>query len=274
MSRILVPIDFTSASINSAEYAVQLAATLPGSSVVLFSVFVPGGIGDDGTPIADETNNRKSQIHGWLENLQVKLFDKAPVPTEIAMVQGEFEPEMLKLLAAESFDLIVMGVAVASGIEEELLGSSAVDLSTKSNIPLLVVGANMQFQPVHKIAVAVDLSGSAEHMPAVQLKNYLGKVKGELHFIYVTDASDGDLTDAQVQEKQLLLQQFENFNPHFEHLHLHSFTESVNQYLLQTNINQLVVIPRKHNLWHRLVGINHTKLAVFHSKVPVLAIHE
>jgi nucleotide-binding universal stress UspA family protein len=274
MSRILVPVDFTNASINSAEYAIQWAATMHGASVLLFSVYVPGGIGDDGTPITDEADNRKNQIHGWLENLQVKLFEKASVPTDIAMAKGEFEPELLKLLAAETFDLVVMGVAAASDIEEKLLGTSAVDLSSKINVPLLVVGANMQFETVSKIAVGIDLSSSVEQIPMAQLKGYLAKVKSELHFIYATDESNGDLSEAQQQEQHRLLQMFEEFNPQFAHVHLHSFTESINQYVLQTHINQLVVMPRKHSLWHKLVGVNHTKLAVFHSKVPVLAIHE
>ena len=50
--------------------------------------------------------------------------------------------------------------------------------------------------------------------------------------------------------------------------------EGLSNYALMHSIEMLIAVPRKHNLVQKLFVGSHTKNLAFHSKVPVMVVHE
>jgi hypothetical protein len=46
------------------------------------------------------------------------------------------------------------------------------------------------------------------------------------------------------------------------------------QFVKETNIDLLIVIPHKHDLWYNLFNKSHTKQLAMLNHLPVMAIHE
>lgn len=274
MIRVLVPVDFSRASVNAAEYAISMAGGLEKAELVLFHVYPPAGIGSDGSPVEGRDDKRKQNAAQLLEELQVHLFNIAPVPTDFRYGDGEFLVGIRALLARENFDWIVMGISPASAIEERLLGSSVFEVIEDTNIPVVVVGEHMSYKPLKKVAMAVELSNVQQTVPVGRIKMLLDMFSPELHIVHATEEAEENLTAAQEQEKQKLLQMFEAYNTTFTRLHVYHFVDSVNTYMHQNEIDLLIVMPRKLTLWQKLFGFSHTRKMAFHGVTPVIAVHD
>lgn len=273
MTNFLVPVDFSRAALNAAEYAMQMAHSMESATLKLLSVLPPMGIGSDGSPINEDEKVRLHAANQMLEALQVQLFEIAPVPIEIKVAFGEFLPELRACLSTESYDYVVMGIASASAIEEKMLGSSAIDVAQESHIPVVIVGEQMRFQPIKKVAVAVELNNVANNVAGLQIKNILDSFKAELHFVHANEDISLQLTTHEQSEKQQLLAMFESYQPQFAQVHMHQFVDAINTFLHQHEINMVLVMPRKHNIWQKFFGTNHTRQLAFHSVAPVAALH-
>lgn len=275
MTRILVPVDFSKASVNAAEYAMHMAASLEKAELILFHVYAPAGIGSDGSPAnLTEGEKRRESAAQLLEELQVRLFEIAPVPTDFRYGDGEFLTGMQTLLQKESFDWIVMGLAPASGIEERLLGSSVFDVIDKHNLPVIIVGEEMTFRPIQKMALAVELSKVHDVVPYGRIKMMLDFFNPELHIVYTSEENFEQLNETQQAEKEKLVKMFEANNPTFTFLHVYNFVDSINKFVHQQNIDLMIVMPRKLSIWQKLFGYSHTRKLAFHGIAPVMAIHD
>jgi nucleotide-binding universal stress UspA family protein len=275
MTRILVPVDFSKAAVNAAEYAINMAANLEKAELILFHIYAPAGIGSDGSPsnTAEGEKGRENAAQ-LLEELQVRLFEIAPVPTDFRYGDGEFMEGMQDLLNKESFDWIVMGLAPASGIEERLVGSSVFDVIDKHNLPVVIVGEEMTFRPINKLALAVELSKVHEVVPYGRIKMMLDYFNPELHIVYANVDDVAVLNNAQLEEKQKLEKMFETNNPTFTQLHVYNFVDSINKFIHQQNIDLMIVMPRKLSIWQKLFGYSHTRKLAYHGIAPVMAIHD
>ncbi len=274
MTRILVPVDFSKISLNAAEYAMGMAGALEKAEVILFHVYPPTGIGSDGSPVEVSDDKRRKDAAQMLEDLQVHLFNIAPVPTDFRYGDGEFLTGIRTLLAQEHFDLIVMGIAHASAVEERLLGSSVFNVIEENTIPVVIVGDGMTYKQMKRIALAVELSDVHQSVPFGRMKMFLDSFKPELHLVYATEEAGQPLTQNQEQEKQKLMDMFKDYAPKFTTLQMYDFVESLNTFVHQREIDLLVMMPRKLSLWQRFFGYSHTRKLAFHGIAPIVAMHD
>jgi nucleotide-binding universal stress UspA family protein len=135
--RIVVPIDFSAASIRAAHYAVTELAPL-GAEVVLVTVLevsdlrVAMAAGLHGFDNDDELHE---QVEQWLD----EQFAKLPATARRDVRRGLVEREIVEAIHEHRADLIVMG---AVGIARRIpIGSKAEYVLRHVDVPLLLVKA-------------------------------------------------------------------------------------------------------------------------------------
>lgn len=135
--RIVVPVDFSDASIRAAHYAVSELAPL-GAEVVLVTVLeisdlrVAMSAGLHGFETDDELH---AQVEQWLE----KEFAKCPATARRDIRRGIVEREIVEAIQEHDADLVVMG---AVGIARRIpIGSKAEYVLRHVDVPLLLVKA-------------------------------------------------------------------------------------------------------------------------------------
>ena len=67
---------------------------------------------------------------------------------------------------------------------------------------------------------------------------------------------------------------FSDFKPEFYFLGLHDVDEAINQFASDKNVDMIIVVHKGQSLFSKLFVKSHTKKLVYHSNIPVLAIHE
>ena len=80
MKRIIVPTDFSDTAKNAARYAVQMANSIPGASIILYNLTDKIALGSDSSPLTENKDDRFLVLQAALNNLQAELNELATVP--------------------------------------------------------------------------------------------------------------------------------------------------------------------------------------------------
>jgi nucleotide-binding universal stress UspA family protein len=274
MPRFLVPVDFSTVSVNAALYAVQMAEKMPRKEVVLYNVTEGVHAGDDGTPIdfngeAFLANNLRT-----LESLQVSLFEMGLSPMEIVAEIGDLPERIKPVIDNQRIDMVVMGITGHSSYGDSFFGKNAMEISRNNTCPVMIVPPDAVFKGSKKVAIAVELKDVNKTVAVGPIKKWLDVLQPELHFVYVGASSENDLTEIQKSEKAKLEELFKNYTSVFNFLPAQDFSQGINTFVEQNQIDHIIVFPKKHGLFESLFAANHAKKLAYHSHIPVLAIHD
>lgn len=273
MKTILVPVDFSETSINAVRYAAQLAVQINGKVMMLhayqYPVIHPM---DKGMELTDE---------GVKEiNLKELARIKHIVESEIPLVKLEYIVINGILsgvinVFAENFrtDLIVMGLSGAGKVKELLIGSNTLDVASNTRIPVIIVPEKCKFRSVEKIVLATDFRDVVENIPDTQVKRFLSATGARLHIVNVDYHHEYATVDTPFQSS-MIEAMFQSWSPEYHFVEDYNVQEGLSRYVEENDINILIAVPHKHNVLHKLFMPSHTRQLVFHSKVPVMVVHE
>ena len=264
MTRILVPLDFSSISSNALYYAIHLFGGLKPEITLLHAY---------GT---------------WSTAMPIKNIDKMnerdPSPTLkdlMAQVQKEYpevilKPRILKDHAAEAiaelgdsgaYDFIVMGTKGASGLQEVFLGSVAGGVISKTAAPVIVVPAGFEFRPLDEIVLALSNDPVSDRKVGEPLRK-LSKIHGSnVKVLHI--AEEGP------EEVERALADFEDLNPSFDYaMGTEDINKDLNDYLAQSEASLLCMIRKHHGFASRIFKDSVTLKQTFDSPVPLLILQD
>jgi len=116
---------------------------------------------------------------------------------------------------------------------------------------------------------------SVEETPCMlAVKRVLEYFKPALHILNVDPKHYLELTEECQAEKDKMEALMAAFNPSFYFMELYDFHESVDTFATDNNIDLIIIAPKYHDFFGKLFKTLHTKKLIYHSKVPVLAVHE
>ena len=140
LSRILVPLDFSTHSLGALEYARKLAEKFD-SELILIHVVEPMvymtdfNLGQISIPTIEKELVKKAEDE--LKKLKDKIGDRFKVKVIVKL--GKPFIEIVQVAKDEDIDLIVMGTHGHTGVEHILFGSTAEKVVRKSPCPVLTV---------------------------------------------------------------------------------------------------------------------------------------
>ncbi len=258
MKTVLVPTDFSPVAYNAAKYAVQMAAQTK-SKVILYNL--------------TEEDAAASEI--VLTEAKNSLLAIADVNIETVVINGKDLIESLAtFINANEVDLVIMGISDASWFEQKFLGSNSLDLVNKNVCPVLIVPPAAQFDGLNKMVLATDFKDVESTVPFKPLLKMLDMFNPELHVLNIDDEHYIEITPEYQAQKAKLEAMIGNHKPNYSFVRFFDFLEGVNTYVESQDIKVIITIPHKHSFFGSMFGSHHTKELVYHTNVPVLAIHE
>jgi nucleotide-binding universal stress UspA family protein len=270
MPRFLVPVDFSAISVNAALYAVQMAESMPKKEVILYNVTEEVHAGADGTPLDFDDDAFLSQNLRSLESLQVNLFEMGLSPMDIVAEIGELPERIKPAIDKYGIDIVVMGI---SGNSAGIVGGNVLEISKESSCPVIIVPSEAMYKGAKKVALAVELKNIGDKTKARELiKKWLDVLNPELHFVYVGAATEDELTEEQKAEKADIMAAFSKYNTHFNLVPGKDFSQAINGFIEKNNIDQIVIFPKRHNMFASLFSGHHTEKLAYHSHIPVVTI--
>ena len=261
MQTVIVPIDFSETSLNAARYAAKLLTGHYGVNMVLHHVY--------------DKAAQAAQVNQKLEQLKIELREISIVKTEILAEQGsDFIDELDKLARHRSADLIIMGITGRSAIGQSLIGSNTLKMVDRNACPVLIIPPESKYSDVKNVLLTSDFKDVKSSTPSVPIKKILKTFRPNLHVLNVDSGHYVALTEAYQAERATLKEMFSDFSPEFYFLGLQNVDDAINQFAHDKHIDFIIIIHKEQSLFSKLFVKSHTKTLVYHSSIPVLAMHE
>ncbi len=261
MNTVIVPIDFSETSLHAARYAAQLLAGQNDIKIILYHSFTK--------PVEAE------HAIGGLENIKTELTLDNPLNIEVlAFDESDFVDGLEKTARHRNADLIIMGITGKSAIAQVLFGSNTLKMAERKVCPVLIVPQDASFSPIKNVMLTSDFKNTIETTPSGLIKNFLNVFKPQLHVVNVDKDHYISLTENYEQEKQELKQMFAEYNPEFYFMRLYDVDEAINLFAESRNIDLIIVVQKNRSFIDKILTGSRTKTLSFHSKMPIMVMHE
>lgn len=260
MKNVIIPVDFSETSLNAARYAASMLSGNPGENVILYNMFSKLEDADMATE--------------YLDSLAKEFNDKGVTNTEIVKEKGNDLIDNLDRLAFQkAASLIIMGISGYASVTKKIIGNNTLKMAEKNICPVLIIPPNAKYDGIKNIAYTCDFK-DLQTTPVLFIKMMLDLFKASLHIINVDSEHYIALNDEYEAGKQKINEMLGQYKPEFYFMRWNSFHEAINQFAADYNIDIILTVPKYHSMLSRVLGTTHTKELVYHSTVPVLAIHQ
>lgn len=271
MKTIIVATDFSSCSINAAEYATELALSI-GAEMHLFHFYeIP--IGASEIPSAFDFHAMEQSAKDEMKNLSDRLSTaacgKLTITTTVAI--GDVIDSLVEVSEKIVPVFVIIGSQGASFAQRALFGSNALNAITRIQFPLIIIPHKVKFAGFKKIAVACDLKDVIHTIPVDRLNEILQLFECELHIVNVGDQNKFD--PETVFQSGLLEQLILNKKPYYHFIAGEDIDNEIIVFATGNKVDLLVFFPKKHNLVQKLFHKSHSRQAALHSHLPLLFIH-
>ena len=260
MKTIIEALDFSMPSYNAVHYAARMYQGWKDVRFILYHYY--DDLSEAGNSRA-MLNSLKNELSEWLPDIETfaesgdNMIDSL---SAYAHVKGAY--------------MIVMGLMGKNSLAHRFSGSHSLRMAEKNVCPVLIVPAGAKFAQIKNVLIASEMKNVDETPALLAVKRILSDFKPILHILNVDSKHYVSLT-SDYQEAKLKMQELlTDYNPEFYFMRLYDFHESVNLFTEDKNIDLIMIAPRYHGFFERLFKTPHTQAVVYHSKVPVLAVHE
>ena len=272
---ILVPTDFSEASINSLAYALELADRSGSSRLVLLHCFHVPPTTVETSYVADQTNllvQTEKRAREEMRRLEEKYLQPSGIPYECLVEVGPTMESINKRIKQGTVDLVVMATHKAGKLER-LLGSLPEYALEHCKAPLLLVPDKVSFRPLRKLAFATDLKEYKREEVLHKLGYLAASFQTEVVILNVHTGKN-ELSGSEMQELEHIRQELQGLDYRLELIEGDDPQEEILEYVEEEEVDMVAAIPRKHNFFESLFHSSVSKKLAMETRVPMLAIHE
>ncbi len=272
MKTILVATDFSSAALNAANYATDMALSINADLLLLHTYQIPVPYTE--VPVAVNIDELISNAGVHLNRLKEDLINRANgrIKINAELKMGSFFHELKTVCESVKPYAVVMGSQGTTAAERLFFGSHAVYAMKHLAWPLITVPKDVSFVAIKKIGLACDLDKVVNITPVEEIKILVDDFKAELHVLNIGKRTEFN-PDA-IFESGLLQEMIGFLKPNYHFITSDNTDEGIINFAEKNNIDLLLVLPKRHSLPELLIHKSHTKQLVLHSHVPVMALHQ
>lgn len=261
MQTVIVPVDFSETSLNAARYAVQMLTGHYGVNMILHHVY--------------DKASQQAEATAKLEDLKTVLRESGIVKTEVLAEEGsDFIAELEKLARHRQADLIIMGITGRTTLGQTFIGSNTLKIVEQKVCPVLIIPSDTRYTDVKNVMLTSDFKNVMASTPSAPIKKVLKPFHPNLYIINVDSEHYVALTEEYQAEKTKLQEMFSQFHPEFYFMGFHDVDEAINQFAHDKKVDFIIIIHKEQTLFSKLFVKSHTKKLIYHSSIPVLAVHE
>lgn len=271
MKNILVPTDFSKISRSAALYAAQLAAQL-GARLKIVNVL---GIQQGSSQLLNwkKLQNQMErdvadQAEKFLKELQA---DSPKVEMSFEMVLGTpIEEKLFAYAKKNKIDLIVSGTSGAEGLKAMFLGTNSAAIINTSDVPVLIVPANMKYKGISRIVLGTDMLKLDKQVKIVA--SIAQGLDAQIDILHVTNHKGKRQSKTELEG---ILSRMSGYRKlHMEMIGDTDLTAALNNYVLEKEADLLVMFTHKLGLLEKLFGKGQTRKMSFQSKVPLMVFRQ
>lgn len=275
METILVPTDFTPVSENAINYAIQLASVLD-KNVTLLHVCTFNVAFTDIPPSAPDVYESTAEAERQILELKEKLLKNASPNIHILteVVRGDVIPQIKSYCEYKDIYAIVMGLDIHNKEARSVFDGITSEAIHTLTWPVIVVPSNVEFKRIKKIGLACDFKDVAGSVPVDEILKLAKEFNSELHILHVQEEGE-NISDLETSQATRW------FNDHLGDLDIKyhfligdDIENIINDFADHNELEMLIITPKRHGYFHRILKASTSKNIVLKAHVPVLSIHE
>jgi nucleotide-binding universal stress UspA family protein len=260
MLTIIVPLDFSQSSFNAALYAANMYKDRADVRLILYHFYQHG---EDTANAENFLSSQKAELSSFVNTIETELESGHSFIDSLAAyahVKGAY--------------MIVMGLTGKTPMAQRFSGTNTLRMTEKEVCPVLIVPEDAVYKSLSNAMITSELKYVEESPTLLSVKRVLQTFRPSLHILNVNSQHYISLTEDYREETDKMGELLAEFNPEFHFLELYDFHESVDAFTNDNNIDLIIISPKYHVLYERLFKTLHTKKLIYHTRVPVLTVHE
>ena len=283
MKTILVPTDFSDTSLHAGRYALDLAKKIKAAKVILYHTYsVPAPVNYGIIPAEPVLLNEElidfesllSVAEDGLKRLENELKPYCPSDVKIELLaKYGFLTEDIKSTQKEvGADIIVMSITGGGIFTENIIGSDALIVARQASVPVIILPPKGLYKSINQILLVSDFEDVQASVPTGHIKSVLTATGASLKILHLL--KDNSQAYVESSEERFLFEElFQGFDLKFHFAYALNFTDGINSFADENEMDLVVIIPKKHSLLESIFVRSHTKELAFHSHIPVMVVH-
>lgn len=275
METIIVPTDFSSISLNAANYGAEMASSINAELLLLHISVLPVAYSEVPYPIEniDLTSDAEEKILRVKNELVERTGGKIKIDTEVrtaATVSGE----LANYCKSKKPYAVVMGTQGSSAIERAFFGSNTINAVKHLSSPVIVVPPEAKFTNIKKIGLACDLKNVDETVPFAQIRSLVNQFNADLYILHINPEGEKGYTVEKTIESKALQNMLDDLHPFYRFIDFDDIEAGLEEFAETNNLDLLITVPKRHNILDKIFRKSHSKKLVMHTHVPIMAIHD
>jgi len=277
--KILLPTDFSRNAWNAITYAIELYKNEDCDFYVLNTFSVTGyGLESMMVPEPGEKlyEEAKEKSEKGLGKILERLTFRDDNPNHKFYMISQFSlllDAILDLVEKRDVEMVIMGTKGNTDAATIVYGSNTVLIMEKvRNCPVMAIPQDTLYQEPKEIVFPTDYKTSFKRR---ELQHVIEIAKISNAAIRVLYVSDGEpLTQEQENNKKLLEENFDTIQHTFHVLHNVDVKGGLSAFVESRESDMITFVNRKHSFFGSIFSKPMVKNLGYHSKVPVLALHD
>lgn len=272
MKTIIAATDFSKASLNAINYAVEMALLL-NARLILFNAYqMPVTVSEmpvvyDTEALIDDINK---QLNAIKEKIQQQKGSRLLLQTEVS--EGSLIGCLKDICEDMEPYVVVMGSQGTTAAERFFFGSNTVYALKHLHWPIIAVPDEFSFSGIKKIAFASDLDTGSAKTALALLKDWVTDFNADLHIVHAGEQEQ--FYENSIFASGALQRELKALNPQFHFITGKNIEDPVACFVTENKVDLLVVLHKSYGFFEGLFHKSRAKQFALHSAVPLLVLHE
>ena len=287
--RILVPVDFSDASINACNFALALAFKLKAEIKLLYSYYDPV-IGSEPYFEGQTLNTYMDQVIGniaydarrHLLELKSKIQEQADeenlrhVKISYSLDKGAPDDVILHYIEKFNPGVVVMGTRGANGDSGKFIGSVTRKIIENSGVPVFAIPAKAKFKSANhflRVLYATNFDDS-DFISLRKLMTLVRPFNMKINCAHITVEGYTSLDVVRMDSLKVhLKKEYDDYDISCEVIRHENVVQGIQDYIEDNEIDLIALTTHKRGIIERFFNPSIARKMLFHSHVPLLVFH-
>jgi nucleotide-binding universal stress UspA family protein len=287
IKKILVPVDFSSCSLNAAYYAIQVAKQ-KGAEITLIHVYFnpvtnpisydhfysfPANVAETFTEVLDSAN-------GLMKEFMIKLdaymagYEITEVKVKTELIGGIAEEAILDFAEAGLYDLMIVGIR-GKGTTDNWYGSLMTEIINKASIPVMAIPGKVSYKDsmFKRLMYATNFDKS-DGSAIRKLIEIALPLETHISIVHIDVTSDNPFINYDLTHfKEKYIGNVDQVKMDFDLIVNKNKARGIENYITDKEIDIIAVTSHKRNIITSLFKPSLTKELLFRLEIPILIFH-
>lgn len=279
MKTYLVPIDFSHASTNAANFAAELSKQTSVEHIILLNAYYVSPY-ETMLPNPDMVLLREEEIE---QNVADRLKNLERLKTRLAKLvrpgvkisthlnRSHLLRAVIENSVSKNADLVILGSKGNTSKDDSQIGSHVIKISKNSPVPVIVVPPTYTFEGIKRVVVACDFNQVKETVPVEALKKLLDRKKAELIVVNIDNETKHLAGDAERKaEETALHRMLKDYHPQYYYINNPDIISGILTFAADNDAQLVIALPHKYSFFQSLLHDSVSQRLAESASVPVL----